>query len=57
MTLYGNILQCCNQLIILKGGWLNVQSILVVLKTTSNRTEVQREGGGCPPFHSLAITL
>ena len=42
---------------ILKGVvQLKDQSILVVLKTTSNKTEV-RKGGGRPPFHPLTKTL
>ena len=49
-------MQCCSQLIFLRGWWLKDQSILMRLKTTSNKTEV-RKGGGCPPFQPLATTL
>ena len=52
-----SMIQCCSQLLrILKGWWLKDQSVIVVLKTTSNTTEVRKEGG-CPPFHFLATTL
>ena len=39
-----------------KGWCLKDQSIIVALKTTSNKTEVRKEGDR-PPFYPLATTL
>jgi hypothetical protein len=49
-------MQCCSQLVFSRGWWLKDQSIIVVLKTTSNKTEVRKEGGR-PPFYPLATIL
>ena len=49
-------MQCCSQLVFYRGWWLKDQSIIVALKTTSNKTEVRKEDGH-PPFHPLATTL
>ncbi len=51
-----DITQCCSQLVFRRGWWLKDQSIIVVLKTTSNKTDVRKEGGH-PPFYLLATTL
>ena len=48
--------QCCSQPIFGRGWSTKHQSILVVLSTTSNQTEVMKDGGR-PPFHPLATTL